>query len=371
MRVMADFHLAFAASHTIVLGVVVVIMSNSGEQPPWFTEQNAFAVLAVLSVVLITLIILPYLKYVLLAIVLAYVLMPVQRILEQRMSSMSAAVTLISATFLLLLLPIGYILAIAIQESMELVAAVQEGNITITAVETRLADAGYPLNIDGLYMTYQEPIRTGLEGVATSVFGIVGGGGELLIGLTVTLFVLYSLLVDSDRLLVWFREVVPINSTVQSELLSELDRLMWASVVSNVGIAAIQALLLGIAVAVAGIPGVVLITVATFLVALLPLIGVIAVWVPLSVYLVAAGRPVAAALMVVYGIALSISDNYLRAALMGRSGEINVATVVIGIFGGIAIFGVVGLFIGPVVFGGAKITLETVLREQTRTAATV
>jgi predicted PurR-regulated permease PerM len=339
-------------------------MSNSVDQSSWFTERNAYGVLALLSTILIALLLLPYLKYVLLAVVFAYVLMPAQRVLERRLGSMSAAVTLIAVTVLLIIVPVVYILAVAIQEGIELVTAIQEGDITITAIESRLADAGYPLNIDGLYATYQDPIRTGLEGAAASAFGVVGGGGELFIGLTVTVFVLYSLLTDSERLLAWFQSIIPIEDTVQRELLSELDRLMWASVVSNVGIALIQAILLAIAVALAGIPAVVLITVATFLAALLPLIGVVAVWLPLSGYLIVAGRPVAAALMIVYGIAISISDNYLRASLMGHSGGINVATVVVGIFGGIAVFGVVGLFLGPVIFEGARVTLETVLREQ-------
>ncbi|WP_394341353.1 AI-2E family transporter [Natrarchaeobius oligotrophus] len=112
----------------------------------------------------------------------------------------------------------------------------------------------------------------------------------------------------------------------------------------------------------AGIPAVVLIAVATFLAALLPLIGVVAVWLPLSVYLVVAGRPIAAALMVIYGLAISISDNYLRAYLMGHTGGSNVATVIVGIFGGIAVFGGSRIVHRSRHIEGARITLETGLR---------
>jgi len=341
-------------------------MSSDDNQSTWFSERNVSFLVAVLSVTLLVLIVLPYLKYVLLAVVLAYVLMPAQRLLERRMNSMRAAITLVVSAVLLIIIPAVYVLAVAIQEGMELAAAVEEGDLTVTAIETRLGTAGYPMNLDGLYSTYQDPIKTGLQGVVTSAFEVVGGVLELFIGLTVTIFVLYSLLYDGDRLLTWFREIIPINDRIQNKLLEELDQLMWASVVSNVAIAFIQAILLGIAVALAGIPGVVLITVATFIFALLPLVGVVIVWFPLSLYLMILGRPIAAVLLFVYGVILSSVDNYLRAAVMGHSAEINVAIVVVGIFGGIALFGVVGLFIGPVILGGAKITLETVLREQTR-----
>jgi predicted PurR-regulated permease PerM len=346
-------------------------MPDDGNQLAWFTEHNAFFVLIFLSVFLVVIILLPYLKYVLLAVVLGYVLMPAQRVFEQRIGSMWAAVLLIFVAVLLIIFPVVYILAVAIQEGTELVTAIQEGDFTVTALEDRLAAAGYPMNIDGLYNTYQEPVRTGVEGATTSIFGIVEGGFELAVGLTVTVFVLYSLLYDRERLLAWLRELIPIRDTVQQELLSELDRLMWVSVVSNVAIAVVQTILLGIAVVVAGIPGVVLIAVATFLAALLPLIGVVAVWLPLSMYLVVAGRPIAAALMFIYGVVISTADNYLRAALIGHSGDLSVAIVVVGIFGGIAVFGVVGLFVGPVILGGAKITLETILREQRGGAADI
>lgn len=54
---------------------------------------------------------------------------------------------------------------------------------------------------------------------------------------------------------------------------------------------------------------------------------------------------------------------YLRPALIGRSGAINVAIIVVGIFGGLVLFGAMGLFIGPVVLGGAKIILDLYAQE--------
>ncbi len=69
-----------------------------------------------------------------------------------------------------------------------------------------------------------------------------------------TLFVLFALLRDGDALVDWTQRVSPIDDEIQQELYDDLDQLMWASVVGNVAVAGIQAILLGAGLAVVGVP---------------------------------------------------------------------------------------------------------------------
>ncbi|MDL5363272.1 AI-2E family transporter [Halalkalicoccus sp. NIPERK01] len=193
---------------------------------------------------------------------------------------------------------------------------------------------------------------------------LVGGLPSLFIGLTIALFVFFALLRDGDRLVAWFQWVLPIDEEVLEELRTGLDQLMWASVVGNVAVAAIQAILLGIGLAIADVPAVVFLTVATFVLTLLPLVSAFGIWILVAVYLVAIGRPTVGAAMAVYGLLVSLSDSYLRPALISRTDAFDSAIVVVGIFGGLVVFGAVGLFIGPVVLGGAKLVLDCFARER-------
>ena len=198
---------------------------------------------------------------------------------------------------------------------------------------------------------------------------LVGSLPGLFIGLTITLFVLFALLRDGERLVAWIQWVLPVDDQVLAELSEGLDELMWASVVGNVAVAAVQAVLLGVGLVVAGVPAVVFLTVATFVLTLLPLVGAFGVWIPAAIYLAASGRPVAGAAMVAYGLIVTFSDTYLRPALIGQTSAFNAATVVVGIFGGLVAFGAVGLFVGPVVLGGAKLTLDCFARGHTGESA--
>lgn len=339
---------------------------RSDSRSVWLSERAGLTALALVGTLLATLVVLPYLQYVLLGVILAYVLMPAQRRLERVIGSMAAALTLVAVAVLAILLPVMYVLAIALREAIELLTAIQEGALGMGELERQLEATGYVVDLAELYETYQEQIGTIAQGLATSGIELVTGLPGLLIGLTVTLFVLFALLRDGDRLVAWIQQVLPIDGRVQQELLVELDRLMWASVVGNVAVAAIQGIALGIGLAVLGVPAVVFLTVATFVLALLPLIGAFGVWVPVSLYLTAVGEPVGAIALVVYGSLVSASDTYLRPALIGRSSAFNAAIIVVGIFGGIVVFGAVGLFVGPVVLGGGKIILDVFARERAR-----
>ncbi len=220
------------------------------------------------------------------------------------------------------------------------------------------------VNLDLLYATYQEPIATGLEGLATGSMTALSGLPGVFLGLTVTTFVLFALLRDGEQFVTWLQTVVPVSESVQQELMAEFDDLMWASVVGNVAVAGIQAVLLGGGLILVGMPGPVFLTLATFVLCLLPLVGAFGVWVPVSVYLLGVGRPTPALIILIIGSVVSASDTYLRPAIINRSGALNVAVITVGIFGGIVVFGVVGLFIGPVILGGTKVMFDQFARER-------
>lgn len=339
-------------------------MTEKGDPPRWFSDRAGLSILAAVSGVLAALLVFSHLQYILLAIVLAYVLAPAQRRLERHLRSVTAALTLILLTVFAIFIPVAYILIVAIQQGLELLTAIQDGELSLDAIQDRIETVGYVIDFDLLYTTYQEPIATGLERLATGAITVIGGLPGVLIGLIVTVFVLFALLRDGEQLVAWLRTVVPVSDRVQRELLEELDTLMWASVIGNVAVAVVQAVLLGIGLVLVGMPGVVFLTVATFILTLLPLVGAFGVWLPVSIYLLAIGRPIAAVLLFVYGSLVSASDLYVRPAIINRSGALNVATIVVGIFGGIVLFGAMGLFVGPVVLGGTKVVLDLFAQER-------
>jgi len=112
--------------------------------------------------------------------------------------------------------------------------------------------------------------------------------------------------------------------------------------------AIIQGILVGIGFAIASLPSPVVFGVLAAVLALLPAGGAAIVWIPAVLYLGATGHWQMAAFMTIWGVVISTSDNFLRPLLVSRYAPVSAFTVFVGVVGGIAAFGPIGIVVGPV-----------------------
>jgi predicted PurR-regulated permease PerM len=338
-------------------------------------SERTFLLASVLTVATIAVVfVLPYLQYVLLAILLGYLLYPLQKRLAPLLGARPAAGVLIVASTLVVLLPLGALLAVAARQAIDVLAGLADGGLGLDTIETALrerigidVDLGRTIASTGI--DSEELLGVLEQGSGTALLdallGFLGGLSTVLIGFTVLLFLLYYFLVKGASLLRWARRAAPLSEATWSALVDQVDRLVWAVLVGNFAVAVAQGILTGIGFAALEIPNVVFWTVLTTLLSLLPIIGASVVWLPTSGYLFVVGRPIAAALLFAYGtFVVSLSDNYLRPMIGGREADLNPALFVLGVFGGLAAFGVMGLFFGPVVVGTLKVLVELTARRR-------
>ena len=322
-------------------------------------NRNRSFLLLLIAVFLVfgSLLVLPLLQYVLVGVLLAYVLFPIHRRLEPVVGERLSAGGLILATVFAVLAPIAVLLDVVVNQGLELARAIRAGELNVDIVESYL-DSTFGVDVDlaNVFTSLLRNVQSGLVGNAIELFG---GVTNAVIGLTVVLFVLYYLLKDGADLVAWFEDAAPIDPAVYDELVDRVDRIMWAVFVVNVLIAVVQGVLTGIGFAIVGLPSVVFWTVMTAVLALLPLIGASVVWVPAAVYLAVTGQAAAAAFLFVYGSAVvSLSDNYLRPVAGGHEAGLNPGLFIVGIFGGVAAIGFMGLFFGPLVLGVLKALID-------------
>jgi predicted PurR-regulated permease PerM len=115
-----------------------------------------------------------------------------------------------------------------------------------------------------------------------------------------------------------------------------------------IGVAAIQALLTGVGLIVAGVPGAGLLTLAVLILAILQ-IGSGPVVIPLLIWAWLQMSTGAAVLLTAYMIPVSIIDNILKPILMGKGLPTPMLVILVGVIGGTISYGLIGLFLGPIV----------------------
>lgn len=319
--------------------------------------EKAFALaLLAVGVYASLLVVWPFFTYVALAVFLAYALFPLQRRLAPRIGPRIAAVVLMVGATVLFVLPFVLMLQVVLQQAFGVVEDVQSGEIDVGFLEELLvSDLGQDL---------LDAVRSGAGRILEESVNVVGGASTAAVGVTILGFLLYYLLVDGGEVVAWVRGVTPLPAAVQDRLLADLNRLTYAVLITQGVIAVVQAVLTGLGLLVLGFSNVLFWTVFAVVLGLLPFVGSMFIWIPAAVLLIATGRPLGGAGLLVYGFGvINLTDNYLRPVLGGRSANLNPAILVIGIFGGLVVFGFTGIFVGPIVLGFTKTIVAVVSDE--------
>ncbi|MGC3983076.1 MAG: AI-2E family transporter [Steroidobacteraceae bacterium] len=198
---------------------------------------------------------------------------------------------------------------------------------------------------------------------------LAGMSGKLFVGalgtaagLFLTLFFIFFFIRDGAAMMRMTRELVPMPPAKRHELYVHLAAVTRAVVIGTGLTALIQGALVGIAFLIVGLPSPLVFGVLAALLALLPFAGTAIVWVPAVIVLAVQDRWVAATFMLLWGALLvSLIDNFLKPLLISGRAEVATLTVFIGVLGGVAAFGAIGLFMGPVVLALAVALLQFAL----------
>lgn len=321
-------------------------------------QARAFLLLAVgVSAVLSLVVLVPLVEFVLGSVLLAYILRPLKLRLEPHVGTKVACYIPIWLTVIVVVVPLIVVSAVVAQDIIELARTVEEAQIDVSVVENLIMEyTGQEVDLPATIASASESFARGVLGRLSSIFGFVF---RLTLGTLLLVFLLYYLLKDGDRFVAWSKEVVPLPDDITDELYTRLANVTEAVVYGHLLVAVAQALLAGAGLAVAGVPNYLFWTFVMVFFGVLPIIGVFVVWGPAALYLVVTGSTTAGVALALYGATVvSITDNYLRSILVDRDTGLNPGVILIGVLGGIYAMGVIGLFVGPVIIGSLKATLN-------------
>lgn len=298
--------------------------------------------------------VLPFLQYFLLAVLLAYLLEPAQERLERRVGPRVAAAAIVVAASVAVVLPLVYVVRATTAEAVAIVEAVRRGDVTLAGLEDEIRE------LTGVSVDLASVLQSAVGEVPfDDLLDVFGAVTHVLVGVGLTLFLLYYFLSDRADFRRWLRRTVPLADDVQDRLYDEIDRVMRAVLVGHVLVALVQGTLAGLGLAATGVPNATFWTVVMVVLSLLPVVGSFLVWGPAVLYLFLSGQPVPAAALFLWGaVVVGVSDDYLRPVVVDRYAQVNPSVIVIGVIGGIYVIGVMGIFFGPVVIGALRATLD-------------
>lgn len=191
--------------------------------------------------------------------------------------------------------------------------------------------------------------------IFTALSNIIISIPNLLFQFFLILFLTYYLLKDGEKFVNNIKAAIPVKKSYQDEIVARVNEITRAVIFGNIIIALIQGTLAGIGFYFAGISSPITWGVLTVFTALIPFLGAFAVWFLLAIVLFFNGYMANDATVMLKAIGLSaygllvISsiDNILKPKIISANARIHPALILLGVVGGIYLFGVIGVIIGP------------------------
>jgi predicted PurR-regulated permease PerM len=185
--------------------------------------------------------------------------------------------------------------------------------------------------------------------LAAHTKGFVVNAVGTVVTLVVMLVTMTVLFHEGPALLALTRQFLPVGDGEKEEVFRRLRDVTRAVFFGVILTALAQAVVGAIGIAIVGLPSVMAFGAAMFFAAVLPA-GTAIVWVPAAAWLLLSGHPFKALFLALWGgLAVGTIDNFLRPIFIGKGVQMSTLLVFFGIFGGMLSFGLVGIFLGPLV----------------------
>jgi predicted PurR-regulated permease PerM len=212
-----------------------------------------------------------------------------------------------------------------------------------------------------------QQIATQGQQAAGVVATVIGATGTAVFQTVMMLIALFFLLVDGSRLVGWLDRHVPLRPGLLRELLEEFRKTSISVLTSTLATAGIQTLTALVGYLIARAPNVIFFTLATFVFALVPALGGAFVVVAVGLVLLATGHLLGGVFLIAWGAAVvSLIDNVARPYLLKGGMELHGGVVFFALLGGLAMFGGVGLVLGPLIVTFLLAVLKMYEREYGR-----
>ena len=326
-------------------------------------QAKTFLLLLVLVTIAFGWILMPYFGAIFWGAVLAILFMPFHRLIRARLGPrpVLAALTTLAICLVLVILPMTLIAISLAEQGTDIYQKITTGEIDVRAqlqqiftalpgwVHEMLARFGMD-SISTLQTKVQEAATQGSRFIATNVLDFGRNAFDFVVSFFVMLYLLFFLLKDGAALADRIRLAIPLSAEHKRHLFEKFTTVTRATVKGNFLVAAAQGALGGLAFWALGVQGALLWAVVMAFLSLLPAVGAALVWAPVALYFFATGDIGKGAMLTAFGvIVIGMVDNVLRPVLVGKDIKMPDYLVLISTIGGMAIFGLNGFVIGPVV----------------------
>jgi predicted PurR-regulated permease PerM len=274
--------------------------------------------------------------------------------LNRRLEKPKISATLITLGLaLLVIVPLVLFMHVAVRQGIVLGKELGENNsYSFHEIFNRIGNLKLVQMIIGDPETLKNQARTWVQGagkgVTSEILSLATNIPKILLQVALALIACFFFLLDGKKFLIWTENKIPLDHDVRKKMRDSFQSTAISVIWATLAAATAQALMMFISYFVLDVPSAFLATGATFIFAWIPLIGCVPVWLVGALYLYLKGSMVKMVLMILLGLVTGVVDNIVRPLVLKGRGTMHPFVSLIAIIGGVGMFGIMGVFIGPI-----------------------
>jgi predicted PurR-regulated permease PerM len=294
------------------------------------------------------------------AAILAIFFYPMHRRVARRFSESRAAVLSTLAVTILLIVPAILVTTLFVREAVAISRGVQHSIVEQHA--PAIAKSWYWIahHVPGLDPNADvfDMLERGIEKqagyLAQRLGTVLANIAAFIFDLFVMIFAMFYFFRDAGQIIRGVRSILPFDAEHRDTMITQARDLISASVTTSLIIAAIQGALGGLGFAIVGLPTPIFWGVAMAFFSLVPVVGSGLIFVPASLWLAFSGHwGRAILLLLICAVVSTVVDNVVRPLLLGGRSELSGLVIFISVVGGVGLFGMLGLVLGPILVATA------------------
>jgi predicted PurR-regulated permease PerM len=295
----------------------------------------------------------PYLIAITMGGIMALLANPIYRRLERRLRPRLAAAIVTLAMVLVVVGPLLALAGVGIKQAIATFKWVTDTpHLSLPEVLDRLR-AWLPVDsLIGDASEVKAQLSEWLQGAGATAYGfllnLAKSLPDVVLQMVLACLACYFFFLDGRAFFTWLYNKIPLEADIRQKLTASFRDTAISVVWASMAAAATQAAVMGLAFLILGVPAATLAAGATFIFAWIPILGSTPIWIGGAIYLFTQGSPAKAAAMVAFGIFTGVIDNFVRPWVLKGRGEMHPLVSLVAIFGGIQMFGIFGVFIGPI-----------------------
>ena len=351
------------------------------EKTTSYTILLFFLAFFLISIFLLGWLLWPFLSIIIIAAVVSGIFSPLYRFIVGSGSVRPTIASFLTCCviFCILFVPIAFFVGILSKEAYDLylaardaiispqISALMEGSKVLELANNVLSNFNFQITVEELNTYLSEIAKFVGLFLYNQARSIASNMLAFFINFFLMLLVIYYLLVDGERLVLFIIDLSPLPNNQDQILLKKFKEMAGAILIGNGVGGLIQGLAGGIVFSIFGLPSPFLWGVIMGLLAFLPIIGIGIVFIPAAIYLFLKGRVAASIFFIVFYVVLSGGVEYLfKPKLVGQRVQMHTLLVFLAIIGGLKLFGILGIVYGPLVIT-AFLTLTDIYRSNYQT----